>query len=154
MGIKIGSVHFSHWLREKQVTTIKFTENFKFFPEKAEIFLLFISLFNELEITNYFIDKECLLVVNEESVNVKVYVTRDICVLVAIDLTEEITPITVEIGDQTMIDDFEDTEKSKDVAKTKAEKLIKKEKEKVKASKDEQGRQAVFGDTVTGTVKD
>jgi hypothetical protein len=152
MGRKIGSVHFSHWSRKDQKTIIRFTENFKFFPEKTEIFLLFIALFNDMEIQNYFSDKDCLLVVNEDDINVKVYVTSNVCVLVAIDSLEEITPITVEIGDENMIEKFNDSKDGKDLAKKKAKNLIEEEKKKAQSSKD--GRQAVYGDTVEGDIKE
>lgn len=152
MGRKIGSVYSSHWCRQTQATTVRFSRNFKFFPEKAEVFLLFTALFKDLELSNYFLDKDCLLEVSDEGLNVKVYVTKDICVLVAKDLSGAIKPITIEIGDKEMIETFEDP-KSDKTAKEKGKKLLEEEKDKVVASKDGE-RTAVYGDSVEGSVEE
>lgn len=148
LGKKLGSVYSAHWDGDTHSTTLMFGQKFKLFPEKAEIFLLFISLFNDLELHNYFVDKTCLLEVDEDPINVKVYITPDLCVLVVKEEGKQ--PLTVEIKDEQMEDDFKDPKTATDAAKKKAKEVIA-ENEMAKASTD--GRQAVYGDNVEGKVE-
>jgi hypothetical protein len=143
MGRKLGNIYYAHW--KSNLAIVKFPDKFRRFPEKAEIFILIIALFRELELSNYFIDKTCLLEVNNKSITVKVYVTSELCVLIARSKIKE-KAATIEIKDEKMIDKLKDPKEGSEVAKKKAKEILSDDNTDSK-------RKAIYGDVVEGTVK-
>ncbi len=140
-----GSI-YTHWSKVNATTTIKYPDGYASFADKIEAFLLSLALFYELELESYFNHKNCLIDIRENKKDIKVYVTDDVCAIVVRHFEKT---LTAEIEDKQMIENFENPEKGEEEANKKAKEL-----EKLEKVEAESKRKAVYGDTVTGKVKD